>query len=80
VTDDEVATDLAGRRSQRLRGEVKVAINRVSAENESDTPDFILAEYLVDCLAAFDKATRARDEWYGVTLHPGCRKLGGGDQ
>jgi hypothetical protein len=49
----------------QLRTDIEQAINRHSAENGSDTPDFILAEYLTDCLAAFDKATRARDAWYG---------------
>jgi len=33
-------------------------------ENASDTPDFILAQYLSDCLAAFDKAVRERERWY----------------
>ena len=39
-------------------------INCCNIEAGSDTPDFMLAEYLCDCLAAFDKATRNRDEWY----------------
>lgn len=29
-------------------------------EYGSGTPDFVLAEYLVDCLAAFDKAANKR--------------------
>lgn len=48
-----------------LRKEIESAVNRASAENGSDTPDFILAEFLVDSLAAFDKATLRRKEWYG---------------
>lgn len=48
-----------------LRKEIETSINRASAENGSNTPDFILSEYLVDCLAAFDKASRAREKWYG---------------
>lgn len=47
-----------------FRKEVEQAINRNSLENESDTPDFILAQYLSDCLAAFDRATRRRTDWY----------------
>lgn len=54
-----------------LREEIAVAINRVSAENGSNTPDFILADYLVKCLAAFDSAANARDAWYGVRLRIG---------
>lgn len=45
--------------------EFEILINRYSKENGSDTPDFILANYLADCLVAFDKATIQREEWYG---------------
>ena len=48
-----------------LRKEIEHAINCNSAENGSNTPDFILAEYLTDCLAAFDKTVTAREKWYG---------------
>jgi hypothetical protein len=44
-------------------------INRYSQENGSNTPDFILACYLVRCLAAFNEASRARETWYGKSLH-----------
>lgn len=43
------------------------AINSVSAENGSNTPDFILANYLVSCLDAFDRAINARTEWFEPT-------------
>lgn len=48
-----------------LRKQIERAINSTSSENGSDTPDFILAEYLTNCLTAFDKATIAREKWYG---------------
>lgn len=56
-----------------LRQDIERAINRHSAESGSNTPDFILADFLVDCLAAFDKASRAREKWYGKAL-----SIGGG--
>ena len=40
-------------------------LNKHGMENGSDTPDFVLAIYLVACLEAFDKATNARKVWYG---------------
>lgn len=49
---------------KNFRDELCNLINRHSQENDSDTPDFILAEYLIDCLEAFDKATKRRTEWY----------------
>jgi hypothetical protein len=54
-----------------LRKKLEEAINMVSAENGSNTPDFVLAEYLTDCLAAFDKAVKRRESWYGVNMYPG---------
>jgi len=37
-------------------------INRFSRENGSDTPDYVLAEYMNDCLNAYEKAIRAREK------------------
>lgn len=45
--------------------ELEHLINRHSMENTCDTPDFILAAFLLDCLQAFAKATKRREEWYG---------------
>ena len=47
-----------------FRKDLESLINRYSIENGSDTPDFILADYLNDCLQAFDKAVVLRHEWY----------------
>jgi hypothetical protein len=54
-----------------LREDIQNALNRNSAENGSNTPDFILAEYLMACLAAFDATSRARERWYGRALSIG---------
>lgn len=54
-----------------LRKEVEAAVNRASAENGSNTPDFILAKFLTDSLAAFDTAVSRRDKWYGISPEPG---------
>lgn len=48
---------------QRLEG----ILNATSMENGSDTPDFILAQYLTDCLTAWNRATESRNKWYGVS-------------
>lgn len=49
---------------KELRKELRSFVNRYNLENGSDTPDYILANYLYDCLQAFDDATKARTEWY----------------
>lgn len=51
--------------------ELEEIINKCSIENESDTPDFILAAYLRDCLTAFGNAIGKRDDWYGHNLTEG---------
>jgi hypothetical protein len=48
-----------------FRRDVQTAINRASKENGSNTPDFILADYLAHCLQAYDRAVTAREKWYG---------------
>lgn len=51
--------------SDDLRSEITAAINRHSREKESATPDFVLAQFLLDCLDSFDRAVVARESWYG---------------
>jgi hypothetical protein len=50
--------------------ELEHLINCHSIENESNTPDFILAQYLAGCLAAFTTATQQRETWYGRDARP----------
>ena len=54
-----------------FRKELKNLINRHSLENGSDTPDFILAEYLEGCLENYDKTVSSRSKWYGHHDEPG---------
>lgn len=44
-------------------------IHRYSLEGDSDTPDFLLADYLVQCLALWNVAIAQREAWYGRVLH-----------
>lgn len=61
--------------TNELRSAIEKEINKYSAENGSGTPDFILAQYLIDCLAAFDKATKARESWYRDEIYYAYRYL-----
>lgn len=47
-----------------FRKELEELINKNSMENGSDTPDFILTDYVVRCLRNFDMTVRARTKWY----------------
>lgn len=45
-------------------------INRFSRENKSDTPDFLLAEFLVGCLQAFEHSVVKREKLTDKSLKP----------
>lgn len=49
---------------------VRELVNTLSIENVSDTPDYVMAEYLFDCMAAYHKAVVERAE------HSKTRPLG----
>jgi hypothetical protein len=48
-----------------LQKELESVLNKASRENESNTPDFILAEFMLRCLIAFESASKQREAWYG---------------
>ena len=55
-----------------FRRQLEHLINRYSLENHSNTPDFMLAEFSCDTLAALNKLINARETWYGrVNAGPG---------
>lgn len=45
--------------------ELETLLNQHSYENGSNTPDFILAEYMMNCLFSFNAAVSQRERWYG---------------
>jgi len=48
-----------------FRKELEEVINKYSKESDSNTPDFILAEYLNNCLNAYNLAVLKRHQWHG---------------
>ena len=53
-----------------LLEELRSLINRTSQENASNTPDFILAQFLESCLAAWNTGVQQRETWYGRDARP----------
>ena len=60
------------RRRGALREHLTALLNVHSAENKSDTPDFILAQFLIGCLDAWDEGVRQREVWYGRKTSKPC--------
>lgn len=48
-----------------FKEELAELINKHSKENKSNTPDFILAQYLNNCLMCFEIAVDKREVWHG---------------
>lgn len=59
--------------------ELKRLLNIECKENASNTPDFILANYLNNCLWAFDRAVQQRETWYGRDSRPTQLQVKGED-
>jgi len=69
-----------------LTKQLKNLLNSNSVENESNTPDFILARYIRSCLTVFAQATNMREKWWGRTppvnhklRHRNTKRPGGGE-
>jgi len=52
--------------------ELENLINRHSMENGSNTPDYVLAKYLYECLENFNNIIRLRENHYGRELKNFC--------
>ena len=51
--------------STSFRDELELLLNRYHMENGSDTPDFLLANYLIGCLQVWNTVVPQRDHWSG---------------
>jgi len=68
IFEAPVDDDDADVQDDTLEGALTSLLNSFSAENESGTPDFILAEYLMSCLEAYNSAILNRAKFNGKTL------------
>jgi hypothetical protein len=51
--------------------ELVCLLNKYSKENGSNTPDFILADFIGRCLENWNLTTVTREEWYGRSFSSG---------
>jgi hypothetical protein len=72
MSNETESTNLIGQHGDApdFISELRELINKHSMENRSNTPDFILAQYLTNCLRAWNAATTAREKWYGREPQP----------
>jgi len=75
---------MTGEKRIALHKALQHLINCNSLENDSNTPDWMLADYLIACLDAWNEGVQAREKWYGrepkavpVSQWPKEREVGG---
>jgi len=54
--------------------ELASLLNKHGLDNNANTPDYVLARYLVRQLDNFRESTDERETWFGVKLRPGMVK------
>ena len=59
-------SEVSEEKHRGFQEKLRSLINEYSMEEHSNTPDFILAEYLNICLQAFGLAMAKRDRWYAA--------------
>jgi hypothetical protein len=71
VVAQHLRLESARERPKTLAQDIAAVLNRHSMENASNTPDFLLAEYMERAMSAAEIMISRRDAWYGVSLTPG---------
>ena len=51
---------------KEFKKDLSALINKHSLENESNTPDFILAAYLVNCLNTYTITKNKVEKWHNL--------------
>ena len=55
---------------QEIVRDLAKVVNKYSLEQESQTPDYILAEYMLKSLSDLNRLMRDRDYWYYGSVDP----------
>ena len=55
---------------QTLLDDMEKIINKNCIENGSNTPDFLLANYLIEVLKIGQELIKERDKWYSINPYP----------
>ena len=59
-----------------FKEELQDLINKHCKENESNTPDFILANYIQGCMINYTDTIKRRDTWFGFEPFKNIEKIG----
>ncbi len=62
--DTEIVMDEFHGEREYFSRELAALINRYSIDNAASTPDFVLAEYMTQCLVSYFAANKACEKWH----------------
>jgi hypothetical protein len=48
-----------------VASDLAAILNRMSRENASNTPDFLLADFMLGCLDVYERTLQQRERWLG---------------
>ena len=54
-------------KNEELKNELSRVAQKYGLVEASDTPDFIVIEFIINTLKSFNKATKERDKWYRIS-------------
>ena len=74
--DAECTQGTAVGAGHEFESDLRALLNRHCQENNSNTPDFILAQFLLGCLAAWNRGVQQRETWYGRDPRPTATTAG----
>ncbi|GAJ21261.1 unnamed protein product [marine sediment metagenome] len=76
MIDDSPEPYVGQKKEESFTDKLRCLINSESMEGISNTPDFILAQYMNSCLEVFVEAVQQRETWHGRDPRPSHTRYG----
>lgn len=65
---ENMVREILEKNSKDLEKDIEVLMNQYNVDTMTDTPDFILAEYLMTCLRNYLVTKANTEEWFGKRI------------
>lgn len=65
---ENMVREILEKNSKQLEKDIEVLMNQYNVDTMTDTPDFILASYLMTCLRNYMVTKTDTEEWFGKRI------------
>ena len=65
---ENMVREILEKNSKQLEKDIEVLMNQYNIDTMTDTPDFILASYLMTCLRNYMITKTDTEEWFGKRI------------